>query len=156
MYSDSDSDDYCGFAYHGNGSSDDDGSDYEDCRYCDATYKLRNRQRHMETVHKCPHCNNYMPKTSIPMHIENKHLVGCAHCNQRLLPDQMKQHVPTHFVRCQYCNENVLKPNVNTHIADRHPFHATIGMIRKVNDAEFNRLVTENRIYAKDGHIFIK
>lgn len=136
--------------------SDEDSDTPEECRYCDAIYKVRNRQRHMQTVHKCPHCNNYMPKTSIPAHIENKHLVECSYCNQRLLPAQMKLHEPTQFVRCQYCNENSLKQNLNAHIADRHPFHATIGMIRKVDDAEFNRLVAENRVYAKDGHLFIK
>lgn len=201
MYS-SDSDDY--YFVRGNSSSDaEDSDDAEDCRYCDATYKIRNRQRHLDNVHKCPHCKNYMPRTSIPTHIENKHMVACSYCNLKLMPAQMrdhevthfvrcqycpnympktsipthienkhmvvcshcdlklmpaekKDHEATHFVRCQYCNANVLTQNVNAHIADRHPFHATIGMIRKIDDAAFNRLVAENRVYAKDGHLFIK
>lgn len=154
MYS-SDSDDY--YFVGGNSTSDAENSDdAEDCRYCDAIYKIRNRQRHLDNVHRCPHCPNYMPRTSIPTHIENKHMVACSHCNLKLLPAQIRDHEATHFVRCKYCNANVLTQNVNAHIADRHPFHATIGMIRKIDDAAFNRLVAGNRVYAKDGHLFIK
>lgn len=146
----SDSDDYSVVGDDGDDSS------LEDCRYCDATYKRRNRQRHLDNVHKCSHCPNYMPKSSIEAHIENKHMVGFSHCNQRMLRSNLQQHESTHFVRCQYCNENVLKQILNTHVANRHPFHATVGMIRKISDSEFNRLVAENRVYAKDGHLFVK
>lgn len=134
----------------------DDGSDAEDCRFCDTTYKIRNRQHHLEKVHKCPYCPNYMPKESIQRHIEGKHMIECSYCDQKLLPAQVQQHEATHFVRCQYCNENILKQNVNAHSASRHPFHATIGMIREMSDSEFNRLVAENRVYANDGHLFKK
>lgn len=148
----SDSDDYSNY----DDDEEEDSSSEEDCRHCDARYKIRNRQRHMENVHKCPYCTNYMPKESIQGHIERKHMDACSYCDQWFLPAQMHQHELTHFIRCQYCSQNILKQNLNAHVADRHPFHATIGMIRKLNDDEFNRLVAQNKVYAKDGHIFIK
>lgn len=148
-----DSDDYSSY----DGSYDDQSdSSPEDCQYCDATYKKRNRQRHLNNVHKCPHCPHYMPKTSIQTHITNKHMVGCSYCDQRVFTADLQQHELSHFVRCRHCDANILKQNITAHINDRHPFQATVGMIRKITDTEFNQLVAANCVYAKDGHIFIK
>lgn len=149
-YSDDYSDDH-----HCNEDSDDESSP-EDCRFCEATYKRRNRQRHLDNVHKCPYCPNYMPRTSIQAHIDKKHMEGCSYCNQRVVEENLRQHESSHFIRCDKCGENVLQQNINEHMANRHPFHATIGMICKISDAEFNRLAAEKRIYAKDGHLFVK
>lgn len=152
-YYDSSSDGYC------YGSDDyDDSDDYMDCSLCDAQVKNRNYQSHLEKVHKCPHCTNYMPKESISGHIERKHTAQCRYCPMQVLDTDIEPHERSHFVKCKLCSSLILRSNLNQHTAESHPFRATIGMIRleKLTDHEFNEMVRENRIYAKDGHIFIK
>lgn len=140
-------------------SSDEDEGDYfVECQICDCHVKARNYDRHLNNVHKCKYCPNYMPKESLQSHIERKHIQRCRYCTVTLLEELMAQHESTHFVKCKYCVDKVLDQNLNEHVTKEHPFHATIGMLRmdKTNDQEFNRLIKENRIYAKDGHIFIQ
>lgn len=102
MYYYSDSDDYSNY-----NDNDEDSSSFEDCQFCDATYKIRNRQRHMENVHKCPYCPNYMPKESIQAHIDRKHMKECLYCNKCLLPEQLQQHELTCFFSADHLIEKL-------------------------------------------------
>lgn len=158
-YSSYDDDDDYGYEGRGRDSScsgsDDDGSSLEDCNYCRASYKRRNRERHMENVHKyCKYCENYMKKSAFEAHVRSKHTVPCQYCNKNFVQDEINAHKSTHFIKCQYCNENIRKENVDAHTAERHP--SPTGMIRNIGDSEFNRLITENRVYAKDGLLYFK
>lgn len=91
-------------------------------------------------------------------HIEQKHKTRCSDCNQSVLSTELQQHKATHFEKCKHCNVDVLKQNMNVHITERHPFQKILGIIRLdiTNDGEFNRLLAENRVYAKDGCLFSK
>lgn len=114
---------------------DDEGNSYVNCTHCGDQVLHRNYQRHLEAVHKCRYCDNYMPKKSIKEHIERKHMKKCSYCCEFVLETKMKNH----------CTEN-------------HPLQETIGMIQlnKISDERFNKLIRENRVYAKDGHLFIE
>lgn len=136
----------------------DDGNYLIDCRFGDCQVLMKNYNQHLEKVHKCKYCSNYMPKESIESHIERKHTVQCPHCSAELLEHLMPQHKASHFIKCEHCQCLLLKQNLNQHLAEIHPFRATIGMIRldKFSNEEFNRLIDQKRIYAKDGHLFVK
>lgn len=140
-------------------SYDDDSEDYlVDCDFCAAQVKRSNYDSHLDRVHKCTHCGNYMPKDSLNAHIQRKHTTKCSHCGVLVLDTEMKRHAATHFATCGHCNESILKCNLENHLANNHPLLATIGMIRldKLSSAEFNKLIDEKRVYAKDGHLFRK
>lgn len=72
----------------------------------------------------------------------------------RIRQDQLDAHKSAHFVQCQLCKENIRKENVSAHNTSRHP--APMGMIQNIGDNEFNRLLTEGRVYAKDGLLYVK
>lgn len=167
--------------YRNDDSCSDNGDDFIECNYCDAQVKQKNMQRHLENLHQCPHCSNYMPKDSIAGHIERKHMVTCRYCGAEVLANQIGQHKARHFVACQYCTAEVAinqieqheaghfvpckycaldiyELNVDKHVYQEHPLEAIIGLIqlRKISDANFNNLVARNRVFAKDGHIFVR
>lgn len=97
-----------------------------------------------------------MPKQSLVGHIQRNHH------KEKLIDDLAKMvdenlmplHQLTRFVACQYCNQSVLKSNLAKHVAKNH----ALGMIRldKLNDDDFNKLIDEKGIYAKDGNLFRK
>lgn len=132
--------------------------EYIECSHCPAQVKRRNYQRHLDNLHKCNHCNHYMPQSSIEAHIERKHMRQCAYCPENLLEWDIERHESTHFVVCTFCNASILRSNLNKHTANDHPFRATVGMIRldKFTTDQFNRMLNQNRIYCKDGHLFVK
>lgn len=110
---------------------------FVDCKYCTSQVLESNYDKHLERVHKCRYCKNYMPKESIQRHIQEKHMRKCSHCHVVMLETKINQHISTHN------NRSVEGP---------------IGMIQlgKLNDAQFNKLIKENRVYAKDGQLFVK
>lgn len=140
-----------------NYSNDENGDAFEDCRFCSAKYKIRNRQRHHDHHHeRCDHCSNVIPKTSMDTHIERKHTSRCRYCNEKVLTTELYQHKAIHHEKCKFCKQTVLKRDMNAHIADHHSSDKILGMIRldKTSDQEINRLIAANRIYAKDGCLF--
>lgn len=154
--------------YYGDSSSDDsvDGNNdecYESeedyfvkCLYCPSEVKKSNYDWHMKKVHTCEECGNKMPRQSLKAHKERNHMEVCKTCKIQMLATPMKQHLMTHYKNCQYCNSSVHQQALEKHIHDNHPFHSTLGMIRleKITDDEFNKLVAQNRISSKDGHLF--
>lgn len=120
-------------------STDDDGDIFVDCVHCASQVLERNYDNHLERVHKCSYCSNYMPKTSIPEHIKRKHMKNCCLCSVVLLEDLMAQHI---------LRAHPSIPNETT---------GSIGMIelKKISTDKFNQLVKEQKVYAKDGQLFI-
>lgn len=136
---------------------DDNGNEFIDCDYCDAQVLSRNYDRHLENVHKCPYCKNYMPKSSISTHIQRKHTIKCEFCPAEVRIDEMKQHEETHYRKCKYCHLTICG-DINLHIRQSHTLEATIGMVQlqRISSDRFNQLVNEKRIYCVAGQIFIK
>lgn len=133
---------------HGDEYDDDDDEDmsensdyFVDCDYCSSKVLESNYKNHLEKVHKCTYCRNFMPKESIKRHIQEKHMEKCSYCNAVMLESKIDQHMLTHN------NNN-----------NNRPLDGAIGMIQlgKLNDERFNKLISENRVYAKDGQLFIK
>lgn len=144
-------------AWYGEQTYDDD--DYlVECDHCTSRVKRSNYDDHLERVHECIHCGNHMPQKSLDGHIKRNHMTKCQYCTLLVLENAMAQHQLTHFTKCQHCNQSILKSNFAAHLANNHPLRETIGMIRldKLSDDEFNKLIEEKRIYAKDGHLFRK
>lgn len=139
-------------------SDDDDGNYFINCSHCDARVLQRNYNRHLANVHKCPHCDNFMPRDSLDGHIERKHTVNCEWCGVSKTIDEIVAHESSHYKQCQYCRLDIYEGVFDNHIRQTHPLAATIGMIQslKITDNRFNELVAANRIYSKDGHLFIK
>lgn len=84
-----------------------------------------------------------MPKESLAGHIKRCHMGKADDCLERL---------KTELGGLSANLANMEK------LANEHPLQATLGMIRldKLTDDEFNGLLDENRIYAKNGHLFRK
>lgn len=163
VHYESSSDDY---DQSGDWDDEDDNDDYYDdgdmivyCGYCNKQLLNRNYDRHVDNVHhKCDHCTNYMPKKAIQQHIQRKHTQKCPHCTAELVVNLLPQHEATHFTKCEDCKVSFLKENLSKHMAESHPFRTTIGMIRldKISNEEFNKMINEKRIHAKDGFLFIQ
>lgn len=121
-------------------SDDDDGNYFIDCAHCDSQVLERNYNNHLERVHKCSFCPNYMPKASIPEHIERKHMTKCPQCSSIVLDQLLSQHI---------LQEHPNIPNGRS---------GSIGTIQldKISNEQFNQLANAKRIYAKDGQLFIK
>lgn len=135
--------------------------DYQvQCKYCPEQAGFiwnSNYEDHLERVHWCKECDNYMPKASLKRHITQKHTKKCQYCPGEYLDSQLNQHVRSHFKECTHCKQGILQQNMEKHIQDNHSTLAQIGMLRSgKTDAEFNQLVALNRIFSKDGIIFIK
>lgn len=123
----------------------DDDHDYDDddecrdpfvvCKYCNVRVLSSRLIKHLNNKHKCNHCHdhecNYMNVETLKAHIDEKHMVLCKHCDAKKLTDDIVQHELTHSV---------------------------VGMVQlqKLTDEHFNQLVAENRIYAKDGCLYVK
>lgn len=113
--------------------------DYEDddpfidCKFCEEPVLSSRMDKHLETKHKCYHCRecDYMTAESLKSHIEETHMVSCKYCTEKRFSDEIAQHELTHSV---------------------------IGLVQlgKLTDERFNQLVAENRIYSKDGCLYIK
>lgn len=142
-YNSSDSDDY-----------EDDGNYFIECSHCDAQVLQRNYQRHLDKVHKCQYCTNYMPRESLDGHIQRKHIVACKDCPAMVLECNIHVHERTHFIDCNYCTKSIHEREINIHIRQSHAY----GMIQlqKISDARFNQLVAANRIFSSGGNIFIR
>lgn len=124
---------------------DDDNDDVRyvvDCEHCAAQVLESNYPRQLENVHKCQHCANYLPIESIQRHIQRVHMKKCSYCQKKIFETKMQQHILTHTSN----NNN-----------DR-PLLEAIGMIQlgKISDKSFNELINARRVYAKNGHLFIK
>lgn len=147
--------------------------EHEKCKYCENYMKPSSMQAHIERAHanivavKCQYCSKSMPQSSIQKHINEKHMQKrkcryctkmMAHLDMKVLDRHVLQHESMHFVKCKHCGENVLESNLNSHIETKHKTHAIIGMIQlsKISDTKFNQMINEKRIYAKDGHLFMK
>lgn len=144
-------------AFVGEQTSDDD--DYlVDCKHCPSQVKLSNYDEHLERVHECMHCGNHMRKQSLDAHIKRNHMVKCQHCMKMFVANAIALHQLIHYTKCQRCNESILKSELPTHLANNHALIETIGMIKldKLSNDEFNRLIDEKRVFAKDGHLFLK
>lgn len=141
----------------GDGDSSDD-EDLLSCDHCPSLVKRWKYADHLERVHKCKHCGNYMPKGSIASHISKHHTEKCPYCMKMFLSNEMAQHKLSHLIKCQHCNESVLSSELPAHRVNKHPLLETVGMIKldQLSNDEFNKLVDEKRIYAKDGHLFRK
>lgn len=137
--------------------NDDNGNNFINCAHCNSQVLSQNYQRHLENIHKCWYCNNYMPQNVIANHIQRKHTVKCDYCPDEVPVDEIDQHVETHYTKCKYCPATICG-DVNIHIRQSHPLEATIGMIQlhRITSDHFNELVNENRIYSIAGQIFIK
>lgn len=141
-----------------------------DCPHCPSQVKQSNYNSHIEKVHgekvalyRCDECGNKMSKRALQSHKERKHMETCQACGVKMLSSRMEQHVIRCQVqshkRCKYCTSNFRSQNaLEKHVASDHPLQSTFGMIclDKITDAEFNKLVAENRIFSKDGHLFKK
>lgn len=136
----------------------DDGNYYIGCIHCDAEVLSRNMNRHLEKVHKCWHCNNYMPNEAIDGHIQRKHIITCDYCSAEILENEMDQHEQTHFFACRYCPLDIHEDDMDNHVRLNHALVAIIGVIQlqRISDNRFNQLVAANQIYSKDGLLFIK
>lgn len=130
------------------------------CKYCPEQAGFlwnSNYEDHLERVHWCKECDNYMPKESLKKHKRQKHIKKCQYCPNECLESELNQHVRTHFKECSFCKNLILQQNMEKHVQDNHSTLTTIGMLRAgKTDAEFNQLVALNRIFSKDGLIFIK
>lgn len=150
---------YNGYDYedYNNDYNNDNGNNYIDCAHCNSQVLIRNYERHLENVHKCCYCNNYMPQYAIDSHIQRKHMVKCNYCPVEMIVDEIDEHEQTHYIKCKYCPLTIVG-DINKHIRQDHPLEATIGMIQlhKITSDRFNELVAENRIYTMAGQIFIK
>lgn len=106
---------------------------FMDCKICEEPVLLSRMDKHLENRHKCVYCNDcsFMNMESLKVHIQEKHMVSCKHCNAKKLTDEIAQHELTHSV---------------------------VGMIQlqQLTDERFNQLVAENRIYAKEGCLYIR
>lgn len=156
-----------GYIYTSDSSSEDDDNDNDDdddgnyfieCGHCNAKVLQRNYGRHLENVHMCRYCKNYMPKNALEGHIQRKHMVTCYLCGIEKLTDEIEAHKETHFKNCIHCSNSIYESDMTAHIEQNHSFAAIIGMVQmhKITDKRFNELVAANRIYSKNGHLFIK
>lgn len=106
---------------------------FVDCKFCDEPVLSSRLDKHLENKHKCNYCCecDYMNTESLKAHIEEKHMVPCKYCNTKRFLDEIAQHELTHSV---------------------------VGMVQlgKLTDERFNQLVAENRIYSKEGCLYIK
>lgn len=104
-----------------------------DCMFCVETILASEMEKHLEKKHKCTYCteSDYMNVESLQIHVEEKHMVSCKLCSAKRFNDEIAQHELTHSV---------------------------IGIVQlgKLTDERFNQLVAENRIYSKDGCLFIR
>lgn len=103
------------------------------CAYCDVPVESSRLDRHLNNMHKCVFCNegSYMTKTALEAHIKQEHMVACTHCGIKKLAEEIAQHELTHSV---------------------------VGVVQLgiLTDERFNQLVAENRIYSKDGSLYVK
>lgn len=98
----------------------------------------------------CRHCSNRMPKTSIQQHVQNKHCVRCRYCNAFVLPASMNGHIQnTHQIE-MLTEENQRLRAENVRLNSRQ----AIGFTHNFDDAEFNNLVAQNRIYSENNVIY--
>ena len=123
---------YEDYDYYNNYDYEDD-DPFVDCKFCGEPVLSSRMEKHLDNKHKCSHCHdvNYMSSESLKEHIEAKHMVQCKYCDAKRFADEIAQHELTHSV---------------------------IGLIQlgKLTDERFNQLVADNRIYAKDGCLYIK
>lgn len=112
---------------------DEDDDPFIDCEICNEPVLSSRMDKHLDNLHKCNHCDDctYMNMESLKAHIEEKHMVSCKYCNAKKYTDDIVQHELTHSV---------------------------VGMIQlqQLTNERFNQLVAENRIYAKEGCLYIK
>lgn len=147
-----------GYDGYGDSSWDEGGDDpMVQCEHCPALVRESNYENHLQRVHKCDECGNFMPQKSLSGHKMRNHMEKCLICGTQMLKSLMPEHLRSHYRQCQYCNNSFRQADLEKHIQDSHSMHAVIGMIRleKITGAEFNRLVAEKRIFSDDhGNLF--
>lgn len=130
------------------------------CKYCLEHVIASNYDNHLKLVHKCKYCENYMPKQSLAVHIKRVH--ECSSCGNHMRKEALTGHINRcHLGKVDDCLKR-LETAIGNSCANlaniENLANVLLQMIRldKLTNDEFNKLLDENRIYAKDGHLFRK
>lgn len=114
---------------------------------------------------KCKYCSNKMPRRSIRNHVSRKHFVQCKYCPNEMLPSSLAGHqVKVHAAvlseierEREEAYENGRQSVLNSKpIKDPHFNTEKHFNIVRITDQEINNLMSQKRIYAKHGNLYLK
>lgn len=110
---------------------------------------------------QCNYCNNWMPPSSIEGHIDRKHPEHskrmCGYCSHVMPQSSLQGHIERkHPIQCSYCSKWFTPNTLNSHIEGQHKHLQMAGLVHgsAFNDQQFNNLVQNNKIFAKNGIIY--